>query len=97
MIRRMVRDLDLPVEIVACPIVRERDGLAMSSRNAYLDPQQRQALVLSRSLMAVQELIHLGARKVPALIEVGKKASRRNRRRGSITWRSSIRTDARSG
>src|SRR6267378_5263432 len=50
-IRRMVRDLDIPVEIVACPIVRESDGLAMSSRNAYLDPQQRKAaLVLSRSL-----------------------------------------------
>ena len=50
-IRRMVRDLDLPVEIVGLPIVREPDGLAMSSRNVYLTPDQRSAaLVLSKSL-----------------------------------------------
>lgn len=56
-IRRLVRDLKFPVEIVVCPIVREADGLAMSSRNAYLDPQQRkQALVLQRSLMRVKQL-----------------------------------------
>jgi pantoate--beta-alanine ligase len=60
-IRRMVRDLNLPVEIVVCPIVREPDGLAMSSRNAYLNPEQRkQALVLHRSLIAVQKLIENG-------------------------------------
>src|SRR6266436_2862057 len=54
-LRRMVQDLHLPVEIVVCPIVREPDGLAMSSRNSYLDPQQRkQALALSQSLRAVQ-------------------------------------------
>jgi len=53
-IRRMVRDLNLPVEIVVCPIVREPDGLALSSRNAYLDAEQRkQALVLYRALVRV--------------------------------------------
>jgi len=57
-IRRMVRDLNLPVEIVVCPIVREPDGLAMSSRNAYLDAEQRkQALALHRSLKRVRELV----------------------------------------
>jgi pantoate--beta-alanine ligase len=56
-IRRMVRDLNFPVEIAVCPIVREPDGLAMSSRNAYLDGQQRKsALVLHRSLTRVKEL-----------------------------------------
>jgi pantoate--beta-alanine ligase len=60
-IRRMVRDLKLPVEIVVCPIVREPDGLAMSSRNAYLSGEQRkQALVLHRSLIAVQKVIDNG-------------------------------------
>ena len=62
-IRRMVRDLNFPVEIVACPIVREADGLAMSSRNAYLDPQQRrQALVLHRSLLRARKLWEGGDR-----------------------------------
>src|SRR5579864_4859074 len=53
-IKQMVRDLDMPVEIVVGPIIRETDGLAMSSRNAYLDSDQRkQALVLSRALKRV--------------------------------------------
>ncbi len=67
-VRRMVRDLNLPVEIVACPIVREADGLAMSSRNAYLDPQQRQqALVLHRALMRVKKSWEGGERDAKKL------------------------------
>lgn len=54
-IRRMVQDLNMPIEIVVCPIVREADGLAMSSRNTYLNPEQRQAAtVLSRALQTAQ-------------------------------------------
>jgi len=73
-IRRMVRDLNLPVEIVVCPIVREPDGLAMSSRNAYLNPEQRkQALVLHRSLGRVQSLIERGERMASRLVAAGLK------------------------
>jgi pantoate--beta-alanine ligase len=72
-IRRMVRDLNLPVEIVVGPIVREPDGLAMSSRNAYLDPEQRkQAQVLYQSLMEVKRLIHAGERNATELVAVGR-------------------------
>ena len=72
-IRRMVRDLNIAVEIVGCPIVREADGLAMSSRNAYLDAQQRkQALVLHRSLLRVGECVDSGERDAAALVTVGR-------------------------
>ena len=62
-IRRMTEDLNMNVKIVAVPIVREPDGLAMSSRNKYLDPAQRQAaLVLSRSLEQAASLLTVGER-----------------------------------
>jgi pantoate--beta-alanine ligase len=68
-LRRMVRDLNFPVEIVVCPIVREPGGLAMSSRNAYLDSQQRKrALVLHRALMAVKKVTDHGERNAARLL-----------------------------
>jgi len=73
-IRRMVRDLNLPVEIVVCPIVREPDGLAMSSRNAYLSPQERKtALVLNRSLTETKNRFDQGERNARKLIAAGKR------------------------
>jgi pantoate--beta-alanine ligase len=63
-IRKMVSDLVFPLEIVIVPTVREADGLAMSSRNVYLNPQERQAgLVLFKSLNAVKELWDRGERR----------------------------------
>jgi pantoate--beta-alanine ligase len=71
-LRRMVKDLNFPVEIVACPILREADGLAMSSRNAYLDPQQRkQALALHRALARMRELYRGGEKNAGNLIAAG--------------------------
>jgi pantoate--beta-alanine ligase len=62
-IRQMVRDLNFPLEIVVCPTAREADGLAMSSRNVYLDPEQRKAAtVLFRSLSAAKGLYESGER-----------------------------------
>ena len=66
--RRMVMDLFLPVEIVGIPIVRESDGLAMSSRNAYLSPEERQkALALPRGLDAAARLFANGERDADVL------------------------------
>jgi pantoate--beta-alanine ligase len=72
-IRRMVRDLNMPVAIEVCPIVREPDGLAISSRNAYLSPQERKsALVLYRSLMRMQKLFAGGEHDSAKLIAAAK-------------------------
>ncbi|MFZ0662363.1 MAG: pantoate--beta-alanine ligase [Acidobacteriaceae bacterium] len=68
-LRKMVRDLNFPVELVVCPIVRDPDGLAMSSRNRYLSPEERrQALSLHRALDEVSRLLKSGVASVGDLI-----------------------------
>ncbi len=67
-VRQMVRDLNFPVQIVVCPIVREPDGLAMSSRNVYMNPHERQgAVVLSRALQAARQAYQDGERDAERL------------------------------
>ena len=74
-VRRMVKDLRLPAKIVVCPIVREPDGLAMSSRNAYLsEEQRRQALVLSRAVRKAESLVAGGERRRDVLISAARDA-----------------------
>ena len=69
-IKRLVADLDLPVEVVGRPIVREPDGLALSSRNTYLNPEERAAaLCLYRSLIAARELVVSGAKSRDNILE----------------------------
>jgi pantoate--beta-alanine ligase len=71
-LRRMVRDLNFDLELVVCPIVREPDGLALSSRNRYLSGRERaQALVLSRALNAISATYHAGQKQVGPLLDAG--------------------------
>jgi pantoate--beta-alanine ligase len=69
-IKKMVADLNVPIDVLVCPIVREPDGLALSSRNAYLSPDERQwALALYRSLCLAEEMAAGGERDVAAIRE----------------------------
>jgi pantoate--beta-alanine ligase len=69
-IRRMVKDLHVPIEIRLCPTMREPDGLAMSSRNRYLSPAARQrALVLWKSLKLAEDLLAQGERSAEKIVD----------------------------
>lgn len=70
-LERMIRDLDFPIKVIECPLIREKSGLALSSRNKYLSPEEKkQALVLSQSLKAAKEAVSSGksATQVRSLI-----------------------------
>jgi pantoate--beta-alanine ligase len=72
-LRRMVRDLNFDLELVVCPTVREADGLALSSRNRYLSPEERmRALVLSRALNVISAAYRAGEKDVARLLEAGR-------------------------
>ena len=72
-IRRMVRDLNFPITVVGCPIIREDDGLAKSSRNTYLSEEERKAaLCLSRAVFKGQEMVKAGERKAAPVLDAMK-------------------------
>jgi pantoate--beta-alanine ligase len=69
-VRRMVEDLDLPIHVEVCPTVREADGLALSSRNRYLSPdERRRAVFISKSLRLAKQLVEQGTTDTRAIIE----------------------------
>ena len=72
-IKRMVKDLNMNLEVVGCPIIREEDGLAKSSRNTYLSPEERQAaLILSKTIFMGQKMVEEGERDVKTLLDAMK-------------------------
>lgn len=74
LIRRMVRDLNFPVEVVGGPLIRESDGVAMSSRNSLLSPDERaQATCLVQALRAIESAFRAGETQAGALVEVGRR------------------------
>jgi pantoate--beta-alanine ligase len=72
-LRKLVRDLDMPVRIEVCPTVRDPDGLALSSRNAYLsDAERAQALAISRALRAADAAVQAGERDADAVLSAAR-------------------------
>lgn len=91
-IRRMVQDLNIPLEICTCPIVREEDGLAMSSRNRYLSQQERgRALCLYKALVACLQAIHAGQCETAVLVDTMKEIIGQNQ--GQIDYISIVDTE----
>ncbi|MCD8026686.1 MAG: pantoate--beta-alanine ligase [Clostridiales bacterium] len=73
-IRRMVKDLNMPVEVIGCPIIREADGLAKSSRNKYLSEDERKAaLILSKTIFMGEKMLKNGEKSISALLEAMRK------------------------
>ena len=72
LIKKMVRDLNFPIEIIPCPLVREESGLALSSRNKYLsDEQKKSALSLSKALFSIRDLYNAGVKETKKLFDTG--------------------------
>ena len=94
-IKRMVTDLNVDVQIIGCPIIREEDGLAKSSRNTYLNAEERKAaLVLSRSLKLGKELVAKGEKSAEAVKKVITEEIEKSLWQKLIMWKSLILTQS---